>query len=139
LIACTSSPDSGASRTTVVSAAAATSTSLWPVPTVSMRMSSKPAASMTAAAAVEVDASPPACPRDAIERMNTSLSPAYACIRTRSPRSAPPVIGLDGSTAMTPTVRPASRTSAMSAATSVDLPAPGGPVIPTRCARPASG
>ena len=32
LIACTSSPISGASRTTVVSAAAATSTSLWPGP-----------------------------------------------------------------------------------------------------------
>ena len=50
-----------------------------------------------------VEASPPACPRDAIERMNTSSSPAYACIRTRSPRSAPPVIGLDGSTARTAT------------------------------------
>ena len=43
LIAWTSSPISGASRTTVVSAAAATSTSLWPVPTVSMRTRSKPA------------------------------------------------------------------------------------------------
>ena len=75
-MAWTSSPISGASRTTVVSAAAATSTSLWPVPTVSMRTRSKPAASSTAAAAVVVEASPPACPREAIERMNTSRSPA---------------------------------------------------------------
>ena len=45
LIAWTSSPISGASRTTVVSAAAATSTSLWPVPTVSSSTMSKPAAS----------------------------------------------------------------------------------------------
>ena len=42
LIAWTSSPISGASRTTVVSAAAATSTSLWPVPTVSTRTSVEP-------------------------------------------------------------------------------------------------
>ncbi len=139
LMAWISSPISGASRTTVVSAAAATSTSLCPVPTVSMRIRSKPAASSTAAAAVEVDARPPACPRDAIERMKTSSSAACACMRTRSPSSAPPVIGLDGSTAMTATVRPTRRTSTIKAATSVDLPDPGGPVIPTRCARPAVG
>ena len=139
MIAWTSSPISGASRTTVVSAAAATSTSLWPVPTVSMRMRSKPEASITAAAAVDVEASPPAWPRDAIERMNTSPSPAYACIRTRSPSSAPPVIGLEGSTATTPTERPAARTRSIREATSVDFPEPGGPVMPTRCARPACG
>ena len=40
--------------------------------------------------------------------MNTSRSPAYDCIRTRSPSSAPPVIGDDGSTATTATARPAS-------------------------------
>ena len=42
------------------------------------------------------------------------------------------MIGLDGSTAMTATGRPAARTSAINAATRVDLPDPGGPVIPTR-------
>ena len=47
------------------------------------------------------------------------------------------MIGDDGSTATTATVRPAARSSAISAATSVDLPAPGGPVIPTRWAAPA--
>ena len=139
MIAWTSSPISGASSTTVVSAAAATSTSLCPVPTVSMSTRSKPHASSTAAAAVDVAASPPACPRDAIERMKTSPSSAYDCMRTRSPRSAPPVIGLDGSTAITATVRPALRTSAIRDATSVDFPAPGGPVIPTRWAPPAIG
>ena len=76
MIACTSSPISGASRTTVVSAAAATSTSLWPVPTVSSSTMSNPAKSKTVAAAVEVAASPPACPREAIERMNTPSSDA---------------------------------------------------------------
>src|SRR5664280_2251658 len=60
-------------------------------------------------------------------------------MRTRSPRTAPPVIGLDGSTATTATGRPARRSSAINAATRVLLPAPGGPVIPMSCARPASG
>src|SRR5262245_37087038 len=40
---------------------------------------------------------------------------------------------------MTATGREARRSSPMTAATSVDLPAPGGPVIPTVCARPARG
>ena len=44
-------------------------------------------------------------------RMNTPASPACACMRTRSPRIAPPVNGLVGSTATTPTVRPAARSS----------------------------
>jgi hypothetical protein len=104
-----------------------------------MSTRSKPAASSTVAADVVVEARPPAWPRAAIERMNTSRSPAYDCIRTRSPRRAPPVIGDEGSTATTATARPALRTSPMRAATSVDLPAPGGPVIPTRWARPAVG
>src|SRR5438093_932352 len=36
-------------------------------------------------------------------RMNTPASCACACMRTRSPRIAPPVYGLVGSTASTPT------------------------------------
>ncbi len=77
LIAWTSSPISGASRTTVVSAAAATSTSLWPGPdgldedqVEAARRRGRPPPR------VDVEASPPACPRDAIERMNTSRSSA---------------------------------------------------------------
>ncbi len=49
------------------------------------------------------------------------------------------MIGDDGSTATTATVRPDARTSPIRAATSVLLPAPGAPVIPTRWARPAFG
>ena len=71
-----SSPISGASTTTVVSAVAATSTSLWPVPTVSIRTTSKPTASKTAAAAVVAEESPPEWPREAMERMKTPSSPA---------------------------------------------------------------
>ena len=47
--------------------------------------------------------------------------------RTRSPSSAPPLRGLDGSTARMPTVSPRARARARSASSSVDLPAPGGP------------
>ena len=47
------------------------------------------------------------------------------------------MIGDDGSTATTATARPALRTSPIRAATRVDLPAPGGPVIPTTWAPPA--
>ena len=50
LMACTSSPISGTSTTTVVSARRATSTSDWPAPTVSTRIGSNPAASSAAAA-----------------------------------------------------------------------------------------
>src|SRR4051794_25818942 len=69
-------------------------------------------------------------------RMNTPASPAWACMRTRSPRSAPPVNGLVGSIAITPTVRPEALSSDVIRSTSVLFPAPGGPVTPTRYARP---
>ena len=52
-------------------------------------------------------ASPPRWPRVAMLRTNTPASSACALMRTRSPRIAPPVNGLVGSTASTPTVRPA--------------------------------
>src|SRR5216684_4086446 len=57
----------------------------------------------------------------------------------RSPRTAPPVNGLLGSTATTPTVLPCCRITCRSRSTSELLPPPGGPVIPTRCARPVWG
>ena len=52
---------------------------------------------------------PPRWPREAMERMKTSPSVAWSCIRTRSPSSAPPVNGEDESTARTPTRLPRSR------------------------------
>src|SRR6266545_2994156 len=57
----------------------------------------------------------------------------------RSPSSAPPVKGLVGSTATTATRSPACRYVVTRRSTRVDFPAPGGPVIPTRRARPRSG
>src|SRR5262249_42965584 len=57
----------------------------------------------------------------------------------RSPSSAPPVNGLDGSTARMPTVFCCARKRRASSLTSVLLPAPGGPVTPMRHARPTRG
>src|SRR3989454_10126709 len=57
-------------------------------------------------------------------------------MRIRSPRTAPPVKGLLGSTALTPTVCCRSRITLTSASASVLLPVPGAPVNPTRYAFP---
>ncbi len=103
------SPIPGASSTTEVSACAAISTSDWPTPTVSTRITSQPAASSTRSACGAAQDRPPRWPRVAIERMNTSGSVAWSCIRTRSPSSAPPENGEDGSTASTPTRLPSRR------------------------------
>ena len=71
--------------------------------------------------------------------MKTPRSPLWPIIRTRSPRIAPPENGLDGSTATTPTVRPAARAAAIRRSTRVLLPAPGGPVMPMVQARSGRG
>ncbi len=63
------SPIPGASSTIVVSAIAAISTSLWPTPTVSITITSHPAASSTRSACGVAHDSPPRWPREAIERM----------------------------------------------------------------------
>ena len=47
--------------------------------------------------------SPPRWPRVASERMKTSGSSAWSCMRIRSPRMAPPLKGEVGSTARIPT------------------------------------
>ncbi|HMI30471.1 MAG TPA: methylmalonyl Co-A mutase-associated GTPase MeaB [Candidatus Limnocylindrales bacterium] len=77
-------------------------------------------------------ASPPRLPRVAMLRMKTPGSVESSLMRTRSPRIAPPVKGLVGSTATTPTRRPKRRSRSAYSATSVLFPAPGGPVMPTR-------
>ena len=76
-------------------------------------------------------ARPPRWPRVAIERMKTPGSVAWSCMRTRSPRMAPPVNGDDGSMASTVTSSSRARRWPMIELVSVDLPAPGEPVMPT--------
>src|SRR3990170_3991172 len=136
LIACTSSPAPGTLITIVVWAVSATSTSSCPAPTVSTMIKSLCAASITVTTSFVVAARPPSAPRVAIERMNTPGSEVSSCIRMRSPSTAPRLNGLVGSTATIPRLRPRVRYSRASAPTSVLLPEPAGPVIPTMCACP---
>jgi hypothetical protein len=123
----------------VLSASDTTSTSDWPTPTVSISTTSNPAASSTRSACGVAHERPPRWPRVAMDRMNTPGSVAWSCIRTRSPSSAPPENGEDGSTASTPTRLPCSRNAETSTDVDVDLPTPGGPVRPITRARPVSG
>ncbi len=125
------SPDSGTSVTTVVSACRMMSSSVWPTPTVSMMIQGKPKASISLMTSPVARARPPRLPRVAMLRMNTSGSSVWACIRMRSPSTAPPVNGLDGSTAITPTGTCSARSRLVTRSTSVDFPAPGGPVMPS--------
>ena len=59
-------------------------------------------------------------------------------MRMRSPRIAPPLKGLEGSTATTATREERSRYAPARLFTRVDFPPPGGPVTPTTWARPVS-
>ena len=106
LAACTLSPQPGLTTTTVVSALPATSTSTCPTPTVSTTIQRWPDASSRRIASGVASDRPPRWPRVAIDRMNTPGSVAWSCMRTRSPRIAPPVNGDDGSTASTATSSP---------------------------------
>ena len=133
---CSESPEPGCTQNTTVSATPATSVSDWPTPTVSISTRSNRARITTMADSVW-SASPPSRSRAAIERTKTPSSAQSWTMRTRSPRSAPPLAFEEGSTAITPTVRPALRQAATRAAHSEDLPTPGGPVTPTTWARGA--
>src|SRR5262245_54131287 len=103
------------------------SISAWPTPTVSMKTSSLPDASISRAACRVASERPPRAPRLAIERMNTPASRKWSERRIRSPRRAPRVNGLEGSIERTATWRSSLRISAVSAPISVLLPTPGGP------------
>src|SRR6266571_831771 len=135
----TTSPVRGISTTTVVCARVAISTSLCPAPTVSTNTTSMPSASSTRTASNVARASPPACPRVAIDRMKTPGSTPVSAIRMRSPSTAPPEYGDVGSTATTPTFLSFARNVRTRRLISELFPAPGGPVNPTTWARPVCG
>src|ERR1019366_6257121 len=84
-------------------------------------------------------ARPPMVPRVAMERMKMPGSAWCCCMRMRSPRMAPPEMRLLGSTARMAMVLPRWRNCQARASTSVLLPAPGGPVMPTMRAWPVKG
>ena len=132
----TSSPLPGWSNTVTVSAVLMMSTSFWPAPTVSTMIRSFPNASSAFTASAVAIETPPRLPRALIDRKKTSMSPMFEAIRIRSPSTAPPVNGEEGSMPMIPTVRPWSRYVFATLSTRVDLPAPGLPVMPMTSAFP---
>ena len=129
-MAWTSSPMPGALTTSTDCAARITSTSACPVPIVSIMMGLYPAASIARTTSRVEAERPPRLPRLAILRIKTFGSPANSIMRIRSPRIAPPVKGLEGSTATTPILRSRRRSSRTRCVTNVLLPAPGAPVTP---------
>src|SRR6187401_184947 len=127
---CTSSPASGTTTTTVISAKPAISTSLCPTPTVSTIIRSKFAAFISSVISMILGCNPPNEPLVANERMNTFGSSYHLLILIRSPSREPRLNGEDGSTQSTPIFFPLLTSNPMSESTKVLLPAPGGPVIP---------
>jgi len=117
----------------------ATVVSLWPTPTVSTRITSKPAASQTSMASRVLSATPPSEPRDGDGRMKASGLTDRCSIRVLSPRMEPPVMVLDGSIASTATRCPRRISSSPRASMNVDFPAPGEPLIPSRIESPVCG
>ena len=93
----------------IVSASSAIATSVWPAPTVSIRITSNEPESSSRRATLRVaPAIAPCEPRLARLRTKTSSRPSRCVsIRSRSPSTAPPLIGLDGSIASTATRAPA--------------------------------
>src|SRR5499426_353964 len=98
---------------------------------------SNPAASSTSMIRAVPRDTPPRWPREATDRRNTRWPAPCPPRRTRPPRIAPPVTGLEGSTATTPIRRPRRKSSPSNALIRVDLPVPGTPVMPITCARPS--
>ena len=73
---------------------------------------------------------PPSSALEPILLTKTSLSLTALFILTLSPKNDPPVIGLEGSTAITPTDKFCFLIRGISLFINELFPAPGGPVIP---------
>ncbi len=125
---CSSSPACGCSTSTTTSATVRTATSPCPAPTVSTKMRSKPNDCMTSSMHLMLFAIP--CWPAAVDklRINTRSTFEVPAMRQRSPNSAPPVIGLSGSQASTPTVSPRAAKCVVTALNKLLLPTPALPV-----------
>ena len=139
LMPCSSSPALGSIKTKKKSTMAATSYSLWPTPTVSTRITSKPAASHSNMVSRVFCATPPKAPSDGLGRIYAFCSRLNNSMRVLSPRILPPLNGELGSTANTATFLPWLIRCKPNASINVDLPTPGIPVIPIRILLPVLG
>ena len=139
LIPCNSSPAPAIISSRKKSTIERTVVSLWPTPTVSTRITSKPAASQTRMVSRLLRATPPRVPPEGEGRMKARRSRDSNSIRVLSPRMLPRVTVLLGSTASTATLWPCAHRCRPSASIKVLLPPPGTPVMPTRIELPVWG
>ena len=109
-----------------------TAVSLWPTPTVSIIIVSKPAASQRIMDSLVFLATPPRVFPDAEGRINAFSSFTNSSILVLSPRMLPCEMVLLGSTASTATFLPRLVRYFPNASMNVLLPTPGTPVIPMR-------
>ena len=133
LMPCSSSPVPATCMSRKKSTMEWQAVSLWPTPTVSTNILSKPAASQRIIVSRVFRATPPKEPAEGLGRMNESGCTASFSMRVLSPRMLPLVRSLEGSMANTASRPPFSRRMWMpNSSMLVDLPAPGTPLMPTR-------
>ena len=136
---CNSSPPAGASNSTNRSAISATIVSDCPTPTVSISITSNPAASQRAVASRVRRATPPKWDWLGEGLINALGSRESKSIRVLSPRIEPPERADEGSTASTATRRSAAISCRPKFSIKVDFPTPGVPERPILIACPAGG
>ena len=131
LMPCNSSPPPGSIRSMKKSTIDRTDISLCPTPTVSINITSKPAASQSMIVSRVLRVTPPKVPPEGEGRMKEFFSRDRSSIRVLSPRIEPRVFALLGSIARTATLCPFLQRSVPSASIKVLFPTPGTPVMPT--------
>ena len=139
LMPCNSSPAPEICNSMNRSTIECTAVSDWPTPTVSMKITSKPAASHNTIVSRVLRATPPSEPADGEGRMKTSGLAEMLSMRVLSPKIEPPLRSELGSMASTASLWRSEVTMLPIASMKVDLPAPGTPVMPMRTDRPAWG
>ena len=130
LMPCNSSPAPAIFSNKKKSTILCTAVSLWPTPTVSMIMVSKPKASHKVMVSLVFRATPPKVSPDAEGRIKAFLSLTNSSIRVLSPKILPCEMVLLGSTARTATFLPKLVKCFPKASIKVLLPTPGTPVMP---------
>ncbi len=139
LMPCNSSPAPEICNSMNISTIECTAVSDCPTPTVSMKITSKPAASHSTIVSRVLRATPPSDPAEGEGRMKTSGLFVMLSMRVLSPRIEPPLRSELGSMASTARRWRNEVTMLPTASMKVDLPAPGTPVMPMRTDRPEWG
>ena len=139
LIPCNSSPEPGSSSNRKKSTSERSAISIWPTPTVSTKIVSKPAASQSSMVSRVRRATPPRLKPLGDGRMKAAGNWQSRSMRVLSPRILPPDRELVGSIVSTAIFWPRSTSWQPKDSMNVLLPTPGTPVMPTRLALPVKG